>query len=406
MKLEVTDDDLDPSGPPFTFDILGGNEQNKFYIDRAGILSTAATFNRQIKDSYYLTIRVFDNGTPALYSDVVVNIQLVEESAFPPVISPMAVSVIAFNDEFPAGLLGRVKAHDPDPYDEISYSISSDNQYLFDIDILDGTLKALQSLDSGRYNITVSVTDGKFITNRDVIINVNNINPDMADNAVVMRFDAMTPADFVNIHKESFILSVASELTVRQNFVHILSLQPASKTPTSAARKRRSASSDLDVLVAVQKSNNKFYSSKKLRKNLEKSKADIERALNVDVLHIKNDVCEKDSCTNGACDTEIIFYEGESISIVTDTGSFVYPQYGMTTKCNCMPGFSGEFIIGKNITCGIISGLNVICLGDGSKMIFSSVVVSFGTIIIWIRTMLITECEMRQVLYQMHSATL
>ena len=75
IRLEVSDEDLDPNGAPFSFDIIDGNQGHQFKIDREGVITTAAVFDRLIQDTYILTIRVFDNGTPPKHADVDVEVR-------------------------------------------------------------------------------------------------------------------------------------------------------------------------------------------------------------------------------------------------------------------------------------------------------------------------------------------
>lgn len=69
LQFEITDDDIPPNTSPYTFDIRLGNEGNYFRLDQDGVLRTAAKFNHKIRNNYLLQIRVFDNGSPPLYSD-------------------------------------------------------------------------------------------------------------------------------------------------------------------------------------------------------------------------------------------------------------------------------------------------------------------------------------------------
>ena len=73
LELEVTDADTDINGPPFKFDIVEGAPDHEFRVDSNGVLSTAARFDRDIKDVYDLVIRVYDNGSPSLYSETTVS---------------------------------------------------------------------------------------------------------------------------------------------------------------------------------------------------------------------------------------------------------------------------------------------------------------------------------------------
>lgn len=216
FTLSVTDPDLDPNGPPFTYDIIAGN-QNEFYVDRMGVVRTATKFNRQIKDHYRLTIRVYDNGQPPLYSEVSLDAVVVEESASPPVITPLAVTVTVAGDSYPGGDIGRFRATDRDIGDQLLFAIVRDeDRELFDIDAIDGTLRAVQSIDVGEYIINVSVTDGRFVRYADARVIVEGVADEARNNSVVVTIDDLTPEEFVEHHLQSFVLALRAELTVRE----------------------------------------------------------------------------------------------------------------------------------------------------------------------------------------------
>lgn len=208
LHLEVTDDDLDPNAGPFTLDIIDGNQNNEFRIGKNNSLITAAQFNRQIKDTYNLTIRAFDNGSPTLYTDTVITVMVIEESAFPPIATPLISFVSALECTFTGGLIGRVKAIDRDIYDTLHFGlVPSDNSFLFTIDPLDGTLQAAGPLDDGEYLLNVSVSDGKHMVYTSAQLNVECVTADMAANAVVVRFHHMLPEEFLTSHVHAFQVS-------------------------------------------------------------------------------------------------------------------------------------------------------------------------------------------------------
>ena len=68
----MEDADEGANGPPYKFDIVEGQPDHEFKVDDNGILTTAARFNRDIKDQYDLVIRVYDNGSPSLFTDTTV----------------------------------------------------------------------------------------------------------------------------------------------------------------------------------------------------------------------------------------------------------------------------------------------------------------------------------------------
>ena len=224
FTLSVTDADLDPNGPPFTYDIIAGRN-NDFYVDEEGVIRSASGFSHQSKDEYQLTVRVFDNGSPPLYSDVDIAVFIVERSSSPPVVTPLSTTVtVAGDDVFPGGVIGRVRAFDNDPGERLVFAIvTDDDRRLFDIDAVDGTVRAVQGLDIGDYIVNVSVTDGQFTRYADVKLSVEGVSDDATDSAVVVRLDSLTPEDFVNHHMDSFILALQSELHVRNTAIKVSS---------------------------------------------------------------------------------------------------------------------------------------------------------------------------------------
>ena len=268
IQLSVTDNDIDPNGAPFSYDIIAGNEDSKFRIDRSGHLSTVARFDRHIKDTYNLQVRVFDNGNPPLYTDTTVTVRIIEESAFPPVVTPLDITITALEDEFPGGVIGRVKAVDPDVYDSLRFGVAPEDQRLFDIHTMDGTIQAVGPLDVGNYKINVSVTDGKYIAYTEVRARVVGITEQMIQNAVVVRLQHVLPEEFIAHHRDNFNQVVASELSVTTKEILILSIQPASKTVVTPARTKRSTDSDLDILLAVRKSSDAYFRGNSLRRKV------------------------------------------------------------------------------------------------------------------------------------------
>ena len=148
---------------------------------------------------YHLQVRVFDNGTPPLFSDAFVTVHIIEESRYPPLVAPLEVTVNSFLDDFPGAVIGTVVATDQDPYDQLSYDLvpgshsfsnligSPDSGAPFEIDGRKGTVVALQGLDVGSYLLNVSVSDGKFVSFGEAKVNVRLVSEDLLDDAVIIR---------------------------------------------------------------------------------------------------------------------------------------------------------------------------------------------------------------------------
>ena len=115
LKLQVTDADGPSNAGPFTFEIRSGNVDNAFRIDGNGSLRTARRFNHKVRDHYNLQIVVFDNGSPPLFSDTWILVKVIEESKYPPIITPLEININSFLDEYAGGVIGRVHVNDQDP---------------------------------------------------------------------------------------------------------------------------------------------------------------------------------------------------------------------------------------------------------------------------------------------------
>ena len=70
-------------------------------------------------------VKVEDNGVPPLSSTAYVNLQVHEAVLHPPtIISPRNFTVVAYEDTFPGGIIGHVRAQDVDN-DELKYRLMS-----------------------------------------------------------------------------------------------------------------------------------------------------------------------------------------------------------------------------------------------------------------------------------------
>ena len=321
-------------------------------------MTTAARFDRQVKDEYKLVVRVFDNGSPALSTDVIVSIKLIEESAFPPIVlAPLSIHVTVSGDVYKGGVIGQVRAEDRDPFDTLRYEVVSNNAHLFAIDLGSGVLEAVELLDAGDYKINVSITDGKFVIYTQVQLTIHNVDPSMAENAVVMRFEEVTPQDFVSNYQDKLIQTLSLELGGRNSAiiqVMILSIQPATDEivePWHTRQKRQEPQQDLDVLLAVKKLTNTtraYYRGNSLRRKILAARNTIEHNLDIVLLDVFNDVCSKDACVEGVCATEVLFDTDHMTQIATEKSSFVTPSFQMSFICKCKAGYGGP-ICGEEV---------------------------------------------------------
>nr|CAD7395413.1 unnamed protein product [Timema poppensis] len=361
LKFIVTDADTTPNAAPYTFDIRSGNDHGAFRLEQDGILRTAAKFNHKKKDNYLLQVRVFDNGTPPLYSDTFVIIKVIEESQYPPIITPLEICINSFRDEFPGGIVGKIHASDQDQYDTLSYglvktstganvqNIASD---LFELDRNDGTLLALPRLDVGEYRINVSVTDGKFTTFAVIKVSVELVSEELLLNSVILKFRDVSSLDFILDYSKGFVRAVRNALKVRVKDVVIISVQPTmnGEPIDSRNRHRRLASnprSNLDVLFAVRKSqatseNPSYHSADNVRQALTEHLEELELTTGLIVEEIMQDKCTVSYCTYGECEDRIVLDTSALTPIANDIMSFVSPRHEHRVQCVCKEGYAGD----------------------------------------------------------------
>ncbi|XP_058828867.1 fat-like cadherin-related tumor suppressor homolog isoform X4 [Topomyia yanbarensis] len=367
LKFEVTDADAAPNAAPYTFDFRSGNDGGAFRIEQDGILRTASRFNSKIKDSYQLQIRVFDNGTPPLYSDTWVSVKVIEESQYPPVITPLDISINSFLDEFPGGVIGKVFATDQDQYDTLTFNLAPtagvlySPANLFNISRNDGVLHAFPRLDVGDYRVNITVSDGKFASYTIVKVAVELVTDDMLANSIVIRFMKVSPESFILSHRKGFIRSVRNSMGCKIKDVVIISVQKSNDelnmilhrlerdsglgnvtNHLGQMRYRRGTIHDLDVLFTVRKGQSDFYSVYEIRKAIDDNLEEIEDATKLQIDEVVKSKCLPSYCIHGECEDKLVLDPKIVNPISTDVTSFVSSRHIHKMECNCKEGYGGD----------------------------------------------------------------
>lgn len=103
-------------------------------------------------------------------------------------VTPLEVWVGVYQERWAGGELGRVSATDQDPYDSLEFALAPPTPpRLFTIDPRGGALAAAPGLDTGRYLLNVTVSDGKFTSSASVVVLVQPIWDDMLQHSVSIR---------------------------------------------------------------------------------------------------------------------------------------------------------------------------------------------------------------------------
>jgi Raf kinase inhibitor-like YbhB/YbcL family protein len=150
------------AGQTLTYAITAGNTGNAFAIDPAtGQVTVAGALDHETLDTYALTVRVTDNGTPTPLSTAATVTIVINDANDAPIVNDQGFGVPKGS---PVGtVVGTVVATDADVGQTLTYAITAGNaDNTFAIDPATGQITvagALDPLGLALYTFTVQVTD-------------------------------------------------------------------------------------------------------------------------------------------------------------------------------------------------------------------------------------------------------
>lgn len=252
--------------------------------------------------------------------------RVIEESIHKPTAIPLEIFIVTMEDDFPGGVIGKIHATDQDVYDVLTYTLKSDQKSLFKVNSHDGKIIALGGLDNGKYVLNVSVSDGRFQVPIDVVVHVEQLLQEMLQNTVTIRFENVSPEDFVGLHMHGFRRTLRNAvLSQKQDSLHIISIQPVA------------GSSQLDMLFAVQMHNGGFYKPAYLIQKLTNARRHLENVIRISAILEKN--CSGLDCQEQHCEQSLSIDSHSLMTYSTARISFVCPRFYRNVRCMC----NGEY---------------------------------------------------------------
>ncbi|XP_067424484.1 protocadherin Fat 3 isoform X1 [Emydura macquarii macquarii] len=325
LQLVVTDNDSFHNGPPFTFTILAGNEEEEFMLDPHGILRSAVIFKHMVATEYMLCVQAKDSGKPQQVSHTYIQVRVIEESIHKPTAIPLEIFIVTMEDDFPGGVIGKIHATDQDVYDVLTYTLKTEQKSLFKVNSHDGKIIALGGLDNGKYILNVSVSDGRFQVPIDVIVHVEQLIQEMLQNTVTIQFENVSPEDFVGLHMHGFRRTLRNAvLSQKQDSLHVISIQPVAGT------------NQLDMLFAVQMHNSGFYKPAYLIQKLTNARRHLENVIRISAILEKN--CSGLDCQEQHCEQSLSIDSHSLMTYSTARISFVCPRFYRNVRCTCNGG--------------------------------------------------------------------
>uniref|UniRef100_A0A8C1GHF3 FAT atypical cadherin 3b n=1 Tax=Cyprinus carpio TaxID=7962 RepID=A0A8C1GHF3_CYPCA len=337
LTLSVSDKDSPRNGAPFEFRIVSGNDGNAFSLNQNGELRTSRVFGPDATREYTLEIQARDSGKPRLSSTSFVFVRVIGDSLFKPVAFPLEINIVMAADVFPGGIIGKIYATDRDENDVLSFSQRSQTKSLFKISRQDGKIVALNGLEPGRYSLNATVSDGRFSVMVGISVQVEQATDEMVQNAVTLRFQDLSPEDFVGVYMEELKKVLRTSLFGDETGVidgpdplHILGVQPLGR------------SSQLEVLLAVENPDGGYMGPGELALKLEEAKGFLKGALRV--VSVLDQSCKEElECGERVCELTLSLDPIGLVPYTTSRVSFVSPRFSRKETCTTCTSMTFHF---------------------------------------------------------------
>ncbi|XP_035677124.1 protocadherin Fat 4-like [Branchiostoma floridae] len=184
---DVTATDADSgTNAQVSYTIIGGNEENKFVVNQAdGPLLLANSLDRESNDTYNITLRAYDGGSPSLSTTVTVYVTVLDVNDNTALWTDANYTFYVSEDAAVGTSVGNISASDIDISNnaDLRYSITNgDSSNQFAIVDTTGNITVNGALDREaitNYTLTVQVTDlgNPALQNSvTVLIIVNDVN--------------------------------------------------------------------------------------------------------------------------------------------------------------------------------------------------------------------------------------
>ncbi|KAF5281948.1 hypothetical protein FQA39_LY00472 [Lamprigera yunnana] len=183
LQVIASDADEDKNSKVL-YHIVDGNHDNAFMIEPAfsGILKTNIVLDREIRDSYRLTVIATDDGVPQMTGTARVRINVVDINDNQPTFPPHSIITVSEATEV-GTILTTVTANDVDTNPPLTYSFipESDHEVLkvFSIDRFSGKVYLIKSLDyeyQQEYTLKIAASDTAHMAQSTLTVRVTDIN--------------------------------------------------------------------------------------------------------------------------------------------------------------------------------------------------------------------------------------
>ncbi|OQR66385.1 protein dachsous-like [Tropilaelaps mercedesae] len=234
LQVAALDEDDGQSNGHVMYHIVEGNHDNAFAVDPStpGVIRTNIVLDREIRDSYTLTMIATDEGVPQLTGTATVHVTVVDVNDNQPVFPP-SEPIKVREDKRVGGVAAVVTANDVDTHPALVYSLRNPDN-TFTIDAYSGRLTLAKPLDFERqanYSLTVLASDGAHTADTIltvVVVDVNDHAPQFNESAYTATLSASSGGGgggdgdggrLLTIDRRTGVVSLRAGATLKPNLI-------------------------------------------------------------------------------------------------------------------------------------------------------------------------------------------
>ncbi|TSK28057.1 Cadherin EGF LAG seven-pass G-type receptor 1 [Bagarius yarrelli] len=340
-RISATDPD-EGTNAQILYQIVEGNVPEIFQLDIFnGDLIALTDLDYETKMEYFIVVQA---TSAPLVSRAIVHIRLVDVNDNAPILQDFEIIFNNYisnkSNSFPAGVIGKVPAHDPDVSDKLLFTFVEGN----DLNLLimnrdTGELKINKDLDNNRpmeATMRVTVTDGIHQVSALCTLRVTIITDDMLTNSITVRLENMSQELFLSPLLGLFTESLATVLSTSRDGVFVFNVQNDTDIDTSVLNVTFSA-------LLPGGTPGHFYPTEELQEQLYLNRTLLTLISSQHVLPFDDNICLREPCQNYMKCVSVLKFDSSAPFVASNTVLFrpIHPVQGL--RCRCPDGFTGDY---------------------------------------------------------------
>ncbi|KAB5571510.1 hypothetical protein PHYPO_G00225740 [Pangasianodon hypophthalmus] len=340
-RVSATDPD-EGTNAQILYQIVEGNVPEIFQLDIFnGDLIALTDLDYETKMEYLIVVQA---TSAPLVSRAIVHICLVDVNDNYPILQDFEIIFNNYitnkSNSFPAGVIGKVPAHDPDVSDKLLFIFVEGNELnLLILNQDTGELKLSKDLDNNRpleATMRVTVSDGLHHVSALCTLRVAIITDDMLTNSITVRLENMSQERFLSSLLSLFAESVAAVLSTSRNGVFIFNVQNDTDVDTRVLNVTFSA-------LLPGGTPGRFYPTEELQEQLYLNRTLLTLISSQHVLPFDDNICLREPCQNYMKCVSVLKFDSSAPFVASSTVLFrpIHPVNGL--RCRCPDGFTGDY---------------------------------------------------------------